>query len=206
MISIFDKRIYLKFYKLPYFGENGFTLIELMVTVGIFVFMTALVMSKYNDFYSGIIFKNMAYDIAITVRQAQSYGISVKADTVSSSFNKAYGVNFSSANPSRFSLYPYSSSGSVYTFSGDPEKTYNLKFGATVYDRRVGSSGGGSTMTPVNVLDIIFQRPNPEVIICGTTSGGGNSCIYTSAQIQLRLGTKTKQIDINKAGQVSIAN
>lgn len=203
MLFTFDRRINLKRYKLNYFSNQGFTLIELMITVGIFVFMTALIMARYNDFYSGIIFKNMAYDIAVTIRQAQSYGISVKVDTGSSSFNKAYGVNFSSANPSKFSLYPYSSFGSNYVFSGDPEKSYTLKFGATVNQRYVGS-GFDSTILGVSVLDIIFQRPNPEAIICGTPSGGSIGCNYGYAKIVLRLGTKTKEIEINRAGQVAI--
>lgn len=51
--------------------------------------MTALVMARYNDFYSGTLFKNLAYDIAITIREAQSYGISVKYNESDSSFNKA---------------------------------------------------------------------------------------------------------------------
>ena len=203
MFFTFDRRINLKRYKIAYFSNKGFTLIELMITVGIFVFMTALVMSRYNDFYSGIIFKNMAYDIVVTIRQAQSYGISVKVDA-DNSFNKAYGVNFSSGNPGQFSLYSYSNSGSNYSLD-DLEKTYSLKFGATISERRVGSAA--AVTSGMNVLDIIFQRPNPEAIICGTPAGGGSvvmTCNYNYARIILKLGEKTKEIQVNRAGQISI--
>lgn len=193
-----------KSYKLPYFSSRGFTLIELMITVGIFVFMTALIMAKYNNFYSGTIFKNMAYDIAITIRQAQSYGISVKADSNSNSasFNKAYGVNFSSSFPTKFTLYPYSmDSNGLYAFDSVAEKAYTLKFGASVYRKYAGSSS--SDTSEVSVLDIIFQRPNPEAVICGTINSVMN-CSYKYAKIVIKLGDITRSIEINNAGQVSI--
>jgi prepilin-type N-terminal cleavage/methylation domain-containing protein len=191
-----------KLYKLPYFSSRGFTLIELMVTVGIFVFMTALIMAKYNNFYSGTIFKNMAYDIAITIRQAQSYGISVKADSNSTSFNKSYGVNFSSSFPTKFTLYPYSiDSNGLYVFDNIAEKAYTLKFGASVYRKYAGSSP--SDTVEVSVLDIIFQRPNPEAVICGTINSVMN-CSYKYAKIVIKLGEITRSIEINSVGQVSI--
>jgi hypothetical protein len=173
-----------------------------MVTVGIFVFMTALIMAKYNNFYSGTIFKNMAYDIAITIRQAQSYGISVKADSNSTSFNKAYGVNFSSAFPTKFTLYPYSmNSNGLYAVDNVAEKAYTLKFGASVYRKYVGSSP--SDIAEVSVLDIVFQRPNPEAVICGTNNNIMN-CSYKYAKIVIKLGEITRSIEINSVGQVSI--
>ncbi len=191
-----------KSYKLPYFSSRGFTLIELMITVGIFVFMTALIMAKYNNFYSGTIFKNMVYDIAITIRQAQSYGISVKADSNSTSFNKAYGVNFSSAFPTKFTLYPYSGdSNGLYAVDNVAEKAYTLKFGASVYRKYAGSSP--SNNVEVSVLDLVFQRPNPEAVICGTINSVMN-CSYKYAKIVIKLGEITRSIEINNAGQVSI--
>jgi hypothetical protein len=173
-----------------------------MITVGIFVFMTALIMAKYNNFYSGTIFKNMAYDIAITIRQAQSYGISVKADSNSTSFNKAYGVNFSSAFPTKFTLYPYSlDSNGLYAFDNVAEKAYTLKFGASVYRKYAGSSSADTA--EVSVLDLVFQRPNPEAVICGTINNVVN-CGYKYAKIVIKLGDITRSIEINSAGQVSI--
>jgi prepilin-type N-terminal cleavage/methylation domain-containing protein len=188
---------------LAYFGTRGFTLVELMVTVGIFVFMTALLMAKYNDFYSGIIFKNMAYDIAITIRQAQSYGISVKVDTLdSNSFNKAYGVHFSSTYPAKFSLHSYYKNGDIYT-KDSLEKSYNLKFGAIINRRGVGD---GPIYYGMKSLDIVFQRPNPEAIICGLPDSDIDEmrCTYKYARIELKMGDNTRLILVNNVGLVSI--
>jgi len=191
-------------YRLPYFGSQGFTLIELMVTVGIFVFMTALIMAKYNNFYSGTIFKNMAYDIAITIRQAQSYGISVKIDpvgvNVTDAFNKAYGVNFLILEPDQFSLYSYKRTPLGSYDRNSLEKKYILKYTAIVDKMYVKS--GNNPFAEANVLDIIFVRPNPEAIIYAKV--GSITTVYEYAKITLKMGNNTRSIEVNSAGQVSI--
>ena len=58
--------------------SGGFTLIELIVSVAIFVFMTALVVAKYGNFNQSVLMTDLAYDIALTLRTAQTYGVSVQ--------------------------------------------------------------------------------------------------------------------------------
>ncbi|MDE2188747.1 MAG: type II secretion system protein, partial [Patescibacteria group bacterium] len=72
----------------------GFTLIELMVTVGIFVFMTALLVARYGSFNNGEILTSMAYDVALALRNAQAYGLNVQGYNNSNSFNYPYGIDF----------------------------------------------------------------------------------------------------------------
>ena len=81
--------------------KAGFTLVELIVTVAIFVFMTALVVAKYGSFNDGTLLTSMAYDIALTLRDAQSYGLNVQGytpPTGSQSFSYPYGMHFQSAS------------------------------------------------------------------------------------------------------------
>src|ERR1035437_4022736 len=75
----------------------GFTLVELMVTVGIFLFMTALVVAKYGSFNDGTLLTSMSYDVALTLRSAQSYGLNVQSYNSQNLFNYPYGIHFSSA-------------------------------------------------------------------------------------------------------------
>lgn len=182
--------------------HGGFTLIELIVTISIFVFMTALVLSRYNDYYSGTIFKNLAYDIAITIREAQSYGISVKVRT--DNFSKAYGVFFpGSAGPQKFALTSYDIDNYVV---GVSEKDYILKHGAVFSQLLVSSDN--VTYTTANDLAIIFQRPNPEAIICAKVGGGGQNCTgYKFAKIVLQaVNGSNITVKVNTTGQISIEN
>src|ERR1035437_7192675 len=75
----------------------GFTLVELMVTVGIFLFMTALVVAKYGSFNDGTLLTSMSYDVALALRSAQSYGLNVQGYNGTNSFNYPYGMHFNSS-------------------------------------------------------------------------------------------------------------
>lgn len=180
----------------------GFTLIELLVTISIFVFMTALVMARYNDFYSGTIFKNLAYDIAITIREAQSYGISVKYNEQGGgSFNRAYGAYFPEGTGGKnFALQSFTKTAN-YT-DGVNEKSYLLKHGAT-FNQLLVSADDNDYVSASNVA-IIFQRPNPEAIICVTVAAF-NCNTYKFVKIVLKASNgDLKTVKVNSSGQIAI--
>ncbi len=188
--------------------HGGFTLIELIVTISIFVFMTALVLSRYNDYYSGTIFKNLAYDIAITIREAQSYGISVKVRADEGIFDKAYGAYFPGpTEPQKFALTSYNIQNGVANFTvAVSERDLILKHGAVFSQLLVSSNN--DVYTAANELAIIFQRPNPEAIICAKVNGGAQDCTgYKFAKIVLQaVNGSTITVKVNTTGQISIEN
>ncbi|MEI6420549.1 MAG: prepilin-type N-terminal cleavage/methylation domain-containing protein [bacterium] len=53
---------------------TGFTLVELLVTLSIFVIVTGIVLFNQNKFNSSIVLTNLSYDVALTIRQAQTFG------------------------------------------------------------------------------------------------------------------------------------
>jgi len=76
--------------------KRAFTLVELMVSVGIFLMMTGLVVAKYGNFNQSVLLTNLAYDVALTIRTAQTYGLSVRNNDLSNSssdFQSGYGVH-----------------------------------------------------------------------------------------------------------------
>lgn len=189
-------------------SNGGFTLIELMITISIFVFMTALILAKYNSYYSGTLFNNIAYDIALSIRQAQNYGISVKIndDPNDKSFNRAYGVWFpgsgSSSSNNIFGIFKYDNT--LNWANSVVEKEYRLKHGATFKSFKV--LYGGSDVA-VDNLEIIFQRPDPEAIINGAKDGTVyqkvNSVTITLLAVD---GVTTKEITVNSSGMISIGD
>ncbi len=58
---------------------RGFSLIELIVVTGIFTVITAVVLANNAQFNNSVLLGNAAYDIALSVRQAQVYGLSTQA-------------------------------------------------------------------------------------------------------------------------------
>ena len=76
--------------------KAGFTLIELMITITIVTLVTGIVMANYSSFNSVVLLKSQAYELALDLRSAQVYGVSVGGTT--NSFRGAYGIYFDVAN------------------------------------------------------------------------------------------------------------
>lgn len=81
--------------------QTGFTLLEVIVVVAIFGIMTTIVIFNYSNFSSKVILTNMAYEIALTTRQAQVFGLGARSgDTifsdlpVSVQFESPFGMFF----------------------------------------------------------------------------------------------------------------
>ena len=74
--------------------NKGFTLIELLVTITIFVILTGVVLLSQNSFDNSILIKNLAYDISLTIREAQDYGVDVNESQYSTNPFTPYGVYF----------------------------------------------------------------------------------------------------------------
>ncbi len=84
----------LSFYKKQKINKKtGFTLVELLVTITIFVILSGVVLINSNSFDSTVLLNNFSYDIALTIKQAQSYGVNVREDN-SGNFSSSTGVYF----------------------------------------------------------------------------------------------------------------
>lgn len=182
---------------------------ELIISVAIFVFMTVLLVSKYGNFSNGILTTNMAYDVAITIRQAQAFGLHVRQ--TNQSFSGSYGTYFTKvgAGNTKFTLFFDANKDSIFT-SGPtpgvaPDETlaaYVLKRSSIVQDLKVGTDSNNITAHP-DSLNIVFKRPDPDAIITAVT--GGSRTIVSYAEVILKgPDATTRKIVVRKTGQISI--
>ncbi len=92
-----------KFNNLRSKSRKGFTLIELLVTITIFVILTGIVLFSSNGFNNTILLKDLAYDVALTVQQAQSYGVNVNESQTTlnpfAPFGVYFNLNLNGADP-----------------------------------------------------------------------------------------------------------
>jgi len=75
--------------------NEGFTMVELMVSVSIFVVITSIILASYPKFSSRIVLENVVHQIALSVRQAQTFGLSVRTFGTGLDVFPTYGVHFS---------------------------------------------------------------------------------------------------------------
>ena len=85
--------------------QKGFTLIEMMVVLAIFLLISGITLANYPAFNSRVSISTLANGIAVSIREAQVYGVSVKNATTSAlGLYPSYGVYFNTA--AGFSLSP----------------------------------------------------------------------------------------------------
>lgn len=84
-------------------NTSGFTLVELLVTLGIIVLVTGIVMVRYASFNSSVLLKSQAFITAFDLREAQSLAISVRGR--SDQFYEEYGMYFDIDNPTIYRLF-----------------------------------------------------------------------------------------------------
>ena len=200
-------------------NSAGFTLVELLVTLSIFAITTGIVMTSQGKFDNSILLTNTAYDIALTLRQAQTFGVNVKegSGSVSSKFNP-YGVVFNNSVKTRFDLfedlptknYKYDGEFVCTTIDTECVNSYKIKRGHYVSSISVYDNAGASSS--VNVLNISFIRPNPEAIIV-TDVGSYNPALPSaffnlpkSAEIVISSAdnSATRTIIVTKVGQIYV--
>lgn len=182
----------------------GFTLVELMVTVGIMVLISTLVLVNNSAFGGTVNLRNLAYDVALTVRQAQVYGVSVKR--FGSSFEAGYGVHFDMSDPGEFILFADAVSVNGLYDVGEivaPPSPYTFAQGYQITDIKAGAGGSECTGTSVGTLDIVFVRPEPDARIranSGTTLLEQGCVILTSPR-----GNRTAVL-VEATGQISVTD
>lgn len=186
-------------------AKKGFSLVELLVVVGIFTIVTGVVLARHSRFNSSILLGSLSYDIALSIREAQVFGLSVRG--VASNFQVGYGVHFS--GPGSYTLfadtYPTGSPNKRY----DPEDTvvsaYTLSTGHSIA-RYCGVTAMGaeecSNTLLIDRLDIVFLRPDPDATISSANPG-----VYSRGAITVRSSVgETRTISVASTGQISVAN
>ncbi len=194
----------------------GFTLVELIVTLGIFAIITTIVLTRYKDFNGGIVLTNLAYEVAITWRQAQIFGISVKdtGGSGSAQFRSRYGIHLGAPTSDSNSFHLFADTVTINQRydSGEAFETFVLKNNNVVDDFCVLPTGTPpqvaecSKAGAIDAANITFQRPNPEARIGKCLSTTCLDSGYQSAWMDIKnknTGT-CKRAMITVAGQISV--
>ncbi len=198
----------------PFYSNSGFSLIEMVVVIGIFAVLSSVVFANYGDFNVKASLDNLTHQVALYVRQAQVYGISVSSTY--SEF-KGYGVYFSasSADQKTFIFFNDQNGNGRYDpmsspCSGDPsdECVEKIKVQSGDYIYQIWANQ--KTLSPGTELEavhIVFTRPNPDARILGINKSDGSTFAGQIADVEIYLKSAreaVKRIVVWSTGQVAV--
>jgi uncharacterized protein (TIGR02145 family) len=177
-----------------------------MVTAGIFALMTALLVAKYGSFNDTTILTNTAYDVALAIRGAQSYGMNAPASGAQN-VNYPYGIHFDTSNSTtqtQMTFFEGANSGD-YVYSGaNTITTYTLKNGGLIKSVCVGTSNEDCSSSGITSLDVTFKYSDPNAIITATNGSSAIQYPYAEIVVENAAQTSTRTIYVRETGEIAL--
>lgn len=188
---------------------------EFLVSITLFTVITTIAVVSNGKFNSSVVLTNLAYEVALSIRQAQFYGISVKAPSTSSAFDSGFGVHFDLASGQSTSYIIFedrdpSPGNGTYNSnrqydSGEALETFQLRKGN--YISRMCFNGSTSNCVTASSpasrrrVDITFLRPDPDAYI---RRGDGQT--YTRVDVCLSSPDGSdRKIIVESTGQIAVS-
>lgn len=212
------------------FGTNslaGFTIIELSVVVGIVLIISAMVLFNNGRFNSAILLRSLAYQVGLSLREAQLYGVAVKEVTPGSgAFSAAYGIYLPASiigiPNSTYPLFADLNNNGLYDDgSASVVENFTLKnffmldnFCALQGTGPMQCAGACPSPLPSGALScapgslgwttVTFVRPNPNAIILTDFSSSLPSSYVTAYITVSSQNGSTRTVSISATGQIII--
>lgn len=208
-------------------NEQGFSLAELMVSVAIMSIILTVILMGQSRYTARASLNANINEVALTVRQAQTYGISVRDVSPGlQEFNAGYGVSFriaSSAGSNEYIYYADRGTSDLQKYTTGSWSTCNpggsseclakttLTGGNLIteicYKQTTSSSVTcGTSSTNNRRVDITFTRPETGTSIKVFSSSGGSE-VVVSEYVRIRFTSPTginKWLRVYPTGQISI--
>ncbi len=199
--------------------SRGFTILELLVSIGIVVAILTVVVSNQSKYTEGAALSNLADEIGLTISQAQAYGIGVREFSPGSNdFSASYGLTFSllgSGSNSAYLSFADRNGNKIYDgnwscpVGGVSEclEKINISRGNYIESVCVVRTSGSDQCTEASRVDMSFLRPNTETQLTFFNNGGN---VFSPANLKgVRIVLKspsglTRSVIVYQTGQVSV--
>jgi len=187
--------------------SRGFSMIELVVTTGIMVIITTIVLVNHSAFGGNILVGALAYDVGLSIRQAQVFGLSVREfGTGTGVFDVGYGVHFDINDATNYQIFADIDKNNTFNVGDGTQEVFSIGRGfsiARICATTVASIELCSGTDNVSTVDITFIRPDPDALI---RINGETATVYQSARIVVSSPRGTeREVVVESTGQISIS-
>jgi hypothetical protein len=189
--------------------------------MGILILVMGVVLSNNRRFGGQLILRSIAYDIALSVRQAQTYGVSVRQTNntnTTAQFASGYGVHFNTAATEDKTYILFADTYVGSTLITDPEADSLGIWDSVSENVEISTMTGGYKINKITLteigdattecnnispcrVDISFKRPEPDAFI----KKDGLNTLYRRADIELKSPRDNlKNVIVEITGQISV--
>jgi type II secretory pathway pseudopilin PulG len=198
----------------------GLTIVELIVTMGIFVAMSSLILVNHSRYNRGFSLTSLAYDMALSIREAQVRAVGTQQFSDSDGVGRleiGYGLHFDVTDGTSYLFFADCNSptdpsvcngndadGQYKPADDDVIEIFTLAQGNTISGVCVtpgACRAVGPMLNPLRFIDIVFRRPDPDAKITSfptSVDRDETQIIISSPQGQ------TRTILVTKTGQISV--
>lgn len=172
--------------------QNGFTLVELIVSIFIVALMSGLFLANYHSANKrselGMIKQKLASDI----RLAQNYSLGSKTYDGLNLPGGGWGAHFDLADPIHYIIFADKAA------FGFPNGNQAYDAGEAIETKTLPDGISINALSPANVVDIVFFPPDPVTYVNGSA--------ITGAQIVLKeeMNNSTAVITVNSFGLIDV--
>jgi prepilin-type N-terminal cleavage/methylation domain-containing protein len=205
------------------FSDAGFALVELLVAAAILGIAASSALVLFGAMSDRLSMRNLAYSVALSLRQAQSYGVSVRG-TGTAAFDAGYGIHFEKGDNASASFVLFADKDGDEKFNGAFGIEYNesgclagdecLEVFRLERGNRIdkfcavwavsGAEECDTSAPPLAFLALSFHRPDPDAVI-RTNFSVGEPERYQGARIYLVSPRgATGQVEVGNTGQISV--
>ncbi len=181
--------------------QTGFSLIELMISIGIVTLVTGIVLVRYSSFNNTVLLQAQAYELALDIREAQVLGVSVGGKT--GAFRKAFGIYINLDKPNTYILFqdaPSSGTDGLYDPGEEVGDIYTVDPRFRILDICVGV--GGTESCSNHSASITFKRPDFDArIITDTATNPDYIKIILASDKDT---TVQKNVIVYQSGQITV--
>ena len=196
--------------------RSGFSLLEVIVAVAIFAMLSATILFNYGQFNNRLGLEQQAHEVAHWVRTAQAYALGVRGESAAGTLFPSYGVHAERATPSTVVFFADIDGDQLYTPGGacggagvECKQVVTLRDGARITALCGDDPAGGSpsadcgTFDTTDIVDVVFERPNPDAVLTGTI-GAATSTLVTTRIILTSPRGYSRFVEIWTTGQISV--
>lgn len=184
--------------------EEGFSLVEMLVAIGILVVFTSLTLAAYPRIRESFALRRAAQEVAIGIRQAQVYSLGSRE--FGSGVFPDYGVFFDRIN-SRTSFIVFADTfenNNIYTDGSDGKVSdFNIQASNIISNLCGSDDETGGICTEKDEINIVYRRPYLETILTGWGSGYTDYTGRVEIEISSPSGI-TRTIVVYKGGEIEI--